>query len=338
MAASKSTEIFFIVDGARLEAQACLLAPSLKCHLMEGQRAVAYIREDFREQMEPFTVDILIASDVEIRCIPGTDGGHAPWAAPYPHGNKILAAAAPRDCDVSVFLDTDTILTEPVDFASELGDALIAACVSDYAASAGSDEDWAHYYAAFDLPLPTERVQFNAGRKLISLPYFNAGVVLFRERTDDGVPTSVGRDWLKAALQFEREVSRDYLRANIDQFTLPILGYLRGAPVKSLDQHMNFNIQSFGHAPDQRQSVAHYHRLGVLWQHSSHGRLALECLAELRGAAAAEEYLETFGTIAKRKRMKHHLRAMAEATASALPTGSNPAADPQEQRQHQSRG
>ena len=336
MADSSRTEIFFIVDGARLEAQACLLAPSLKAHLGQNQRAAAYVREDYRNRLDPMTVQVLAASDIEIRVIPGTASGHAPWASPYPHGNKILAAAAPRDCDVSVFIDTDTVLTGPIDFEAELGDADIAACVSDYAASAGSDEDWAAYYAAFDLPPTSDRVQYRAGRQLVSFPYFNAGVVLFRERHADGTPTGIGRDWLNAALRFEREVKRDYARANIDQFTLPIVGYLRGSPVKALSHHMNFNIQSFGNSATDRDGIVHYHRLGVLWAHRKHGRQALEGLMNVLGPDAAEMFLETFGTLAKRKRMKHHLRDMeivrAASARPSVPAGAG--AEPEEQRQH----
>lgn len=311
-----STEVFFIVDGERLEAQATLLAATLKRHLMPHQRAVAYVREDYRDKMQDFTVSVLEASDVEIRLIPNTNGGHAPWLAPYPQGNKILAAATPRDCDVSVFLDTDTVLTEPVEFADELGDGLVAACVSDYASSTGTQEDWEDYYAAFKLPLPEDRVQLNGGRKLMSVPYFNAGVLVFRERTDDGVPLEFGRDWLGAAMHFEREVKRDYARSNIDQFTLPILGYLRGQPVRIMGQHMNFNIQGHGDGEGQAQKVAHYHAIGALWKHKSHGRNALEAIAEVKGQAAPEQFLEVFGIHARRKNMKHHLRAMAAEQAA----------------------
>lgn len=324
MANGRKTEIFFIVDGARLEAQACLLAPSLKEHLADHQSAVAYVREDYRAAMAPLTLDVLAASNVELRLIPNTDGGHAPWAAPYPHGNKILAAACPRACEISVFLDTDTILTAPVDFDAELGDALIAACVSDYAASAGSDEDWAAFYNAFGLEPPTDRVQYNGGRRIVSYPYFNAGVVVFSERSDDGQATQVGRDWLAAAVQFEREVTRDYGRSNIDQFTLPILGYLRGAPVKALPQHMNFNIQGFGESDGAPQSVVHYHRLGVLWAHRRHGRQALERLVDLRGPSAPDDFLNTFGPVAKRKRMKHHIRAIETSAAASPHAASSP--------------
>ena len=320
MAVSRSTEVFFMVDGARLEAQACLLAPTLKRHLQAGQRAVAYVRQDYRAKLEAFTIDVLHASGVEIRDIPDTDNTHTPWAAPYPHGNKILAAATPRDCDVSVFLDTDMVLAAPVDFAAELGDALIAACVSDYKSTAGEDEDWAEYYGVFGMDLPVERVQFNGGRRLTSLPYYNAGMIVFREREVDGTPTHVGRDWLDTAVTFEAKVTRNYARSNIDQFTLPILGYRRAAPVKALEQRMNFNIESFGHGEGQRQTIAHYHRLGILWAHQSHGRQALDALVEVTDIRAPIEFLENFGAHAKRNRMKHHIRAITQDMAHDMAT------------------
>ena len=317
MAKELSTEIYFIIDGARLEAQACLLAPTLKANMSKSQKAVAYLHQDYRAALDPLTVEVLERAGIETRDIPGRTGAHGPWAAPYPHGNKILAATDHRHCDITVFLDTDVILAEPVDFAGELGKAQIAACVSDYAPSAGSDEDWAHFYEAFDLPPHEERVQYNAGRRIVSFPYFNAGVVIWRERDAKGKPTHIGRDWLTTALSFEQRVTRPYDRTNIDQFTLPILGYLRGKPVKTLDQRLNFNIESFGQGQGHRQSIAHYHRLGILWAHETHGRYALETFTALMGMDATERFLEAFSAHAKRKRMKRHLSAIAIGASAA---------------------
>lgn len=314
MTTPPKTEVFFIVDGLKLESQATLLASTLKRHLMPHQKAVAYVREDYRDQMQDFTLEVLEASNVEIRLIPNTNGTHAPWLSPYPIGNKILAAAEPRDCDISVFLDTDTVLTEPVEFSDHLGDGLVAASISDYAS--GTDADWEAFYAAFDLPLPQERVQLLGGRKLTSLPYFNAGVLVFRERTDDGVPLDFGRDWLRTALRFEREVTREYSRTFIDQFTLPILGYLRGMPVVTMGQHMNFNIQGLGNGEGRRQTIAHYHTAGALWKHNVHGRRALEAMTEVRGQDAPETFLEVYGLHARRKNLKHHLHDMAQRAAA----------------------
>lgn len=311
MASAKTTDVFFIVDGNRLEAQACLLAPSLKRHLSASQRAIAYVRQDYIANLLPFTRDVLAASGVEIREIPATDGTHAPFKAPYPQGNKILAASAPRDCDVSVFLDTDMVMAEPASFSRMLGRAEIGAVVSDYQASANLDEDWAHFYGVYGLDMPKERVQLYAGRRLMSLPYYNGGMVIFKERDAKGKPLGIGADWLDVAAEFEAKVTREYGRSNIDQFTLPILGYRRGAPVKALDQRLNFNIEAHGLGEGQRQTIAHYHRLGVLWKHEPHARAALAGLVEVTDPTGPDQFLEHFGEHAKRKRMKHHLEAMA---------------------------
>ncbi|MEJ6395184.1 hypothetical protein V8J82_18115 [Gymnodinialimonas sp. 2305UL16-5] len=307
------TEVFFIVDGRRLEVQACLLAPSLRANLNAHQHAVAYIRQDYRAELHDFTADVLQRSGVELREIPDTDSGDAPWAAPYPEGNKILAAAAPRDCDVSVFLDTDTVLMTPVDWAAHLGEAEMAACVSDYGSPNIGEAEWTTFYETFGLPLPEDRVRLNAGRRLLWPPYYNAGMVVLRE-----AGLGLGRQWLEAALRFEAEVQIPYSRTNIDQFTLPILGYMRDAPVKALDQHMNFNVQSFGAATDRDQTLIHYHNVGVLWICPPQARFALECLMAVAGPDAPQRLVEIFGAkLLRRARFKTYLADLAAERATS---------------------
>jgi hypothetical protein len=304
------TEVFFLVDGKRLEAQACLLAGTLLRHLGPGQRAVAYVRSDYAPQLEPLTREVLDKAGIALRIMPGTEGGHAPWRAPYPQGNKILAAALARDCAVSVFLDTDTVMVRPVDFAAMLGADGIAAVVSDYAIPATDVESWREHYAMFGLGLPEERVTLHAGRRLTVLPYFNAGVVLWREKDAGGAPTGIGAAWLTMAVRFdaERQVPD---RSFIDQITLPILGHTRNMPVKTLPQRMNFNIQAFGSAAADQADIAHYHNIGVLWAHPEHGLSTLRALQSLIGRDGIDRYVATFFVHLKRSRMKAHLAALA---------------------------
>ncbi len=111
---------------------------------------------------------------------------------------------------------------------------------------------------------------------------------------------------------FEAKAKREYNRSNIDQLTLPILGYWHRSPVKSLDQRLNFNIEAHGLGEGKRQTLAHYHRLGILWKHDAHARAALDGLIEVTDHTGPDQFLEHFGEHAKRKRMKHHLYEMAE--------------------------
>ncbi|MEO0693577.1 MAG: hypothetical protein AAFY90_11965 [Pseudomonadota bacterium] len=303
-----TVEVFFLVDGERLEAQACLLAPTLKRHLAPDQKPVAYLREDYAGHLDSLTREVLEASGVELRVIPGTDGAHAPWTAPYPQGNKILAAAQRRDCAISVFIDTDMVLAEPVDFIAELGTADIGACVSDFSATGNDEAGWTAFYGCFGLPLPEDRVILQAGRRLRSFPYYNAGMIIFRE-VRDRAPTDIGRQWLDMAQQFDRDIEVPYNRDNIDQLTLPILGYQRGAPVAAMDPRLNFNIAAHGLGEGRRQSIAHYHRIGVLWSHPGHSQMTLDCLANACGAEMITRMLERFPHFMKRSRLKHYLAA-----------------------------
>jgi len=299
------TEIFFLVDGEYLEAQACILAPTLKRHLLPNQRAVAYIRKDYAPRVNPLTHDILDAAGIECRLVAGTNGGHGPWIAPYPPGNKILAAAMDRSCDISVFIDTDTVFARPVDFARELGDAEVAACISDYASPATDEESWKSHYGLFGLDLPEDRVKLYGGKRLTTLPYFNAGMIIFRERNADGSPTGFAKDWLEMASDFDHRQTLPHDRFFTDQLTLPILGYKRGAPVKPLEQRMNFNIQAHGSA-----DIAHYHRIGVLWKHPEHGRSALAAMENLIGFEGIETLVRTFGRYLKLRRLRPHIVAL----------------------------
>jgi len=308
MANSAGVEVFFVVDGPRLEAQACLLAPTLRAHLdARSQRAVAYVRSDYIDKIDPLTAEVLERSGISLREIPHTHLGHLPWSAPYPQGNKLLAAADERDCEVSVFMDTDMVLARPVNFARELGRAQIAASVSDYASPGTDAESWRSHYALFGLDLPEQRVRLRGGRRLTTLPYFNAGLVIFREADANGDPTGIARSWLEAALLLEKAGDAVADRTFIDQLALPILGYKIEAPVKKLAQRMNFNIQAFGAAPASAADIAHYHNIGVLWQHADHARNALAELHALIGPDGIERFAQTFFPHIKRKRMKQYL-------------------------------
>ena len=302
------TDVFFVVDGERLEAQAILLAATLKRHLTPNQTAIAYVREDHADRLAPLTRAVLDRTGVEIRVIPDTDGGtHQPWSSPYPQGNKILAAAEPREATVSVFLDTDTVLIQPVDFAAQLGDALVAASASDYSATANDDGSWGAFYGLFGLPLPDERITLRGGRQIESLPYYNAGVVIFRERMGTK-PTGFGKGWLADAVHFDHHATPGHDRATIDQFTLPITATRQGRHVAGLDQAMNYNIQASGDETDDPLWIAHYHNIGVLWAHGPTARHVVECLLDVISDDELAEYIDRFFIHIKRSRLKHVLR------------------------------
>jgi hypothetical protein len=296
--------IFLIIDGLKLEAQACLLLPSLRRHLGDSVSVIAYRRKDATAPLQPVTQEVLHSCKVELRDIPGT-GPTDPdlWRAPYPTGNKILAASDTRACDISVFLDTDMVFAAPVDFAKVLGTAKIAAVVSDYSTLSNDEEGWLAFYGHFGLPLPKERVTLLKGRELTSLPYFNAGMIVFREKFGPK-KLSFGGEWLADTLRFDHEISHPYERGNLDQLTLPITATRLGYPVKPVSNQFNHNLQGHGDAPEAQPSLLHYHNFGVLWSHEARGRAALDGLQEILPDQSLDRFYESFLPILKRKRLK----------------------------------
>lgn len=108
------------------------------------------------------------------------------WARPYPHGNKILAAASPREDAWSVFLDTDMVCAASLELAS-LQEPNRLALVPEGVPSWGKNSDrWERAYAHFGLEVPSERVRLTRRRRIEYLPYFNAGFVMFPNAPQSG--------------------------------------------------------------------------------------------------------------------------------------------------------
>lgn len=299
--------LFLVIDGLKLEAQACLLLPSLRRCLGDDVSVIAYRRQDADAPLQPSTEQVLAACNVEVRGIPGTGPqDQSPWVEPYPVGNKIMAASDPRDCDISVFIDTDMVFVAPIDFAALLDGAEIAAVVSDYSTHSNTEEGWQAFYGLYGLSLPDERVNLLGGRRLLSLPYFNAGMIIFREKFGpDGL--SFGAEWLKDTLRFDHEMTLPILRVNMDQLTLPITSRRLGQRVKQLSNEFNYNIQAYGGDTDDAKALLHYHKFGVLWAQPHFAHPVLDDLRAVLKDPTLSDFFASFMTILRRKRLKHLL-------------------------------
>lgn len=298
--------LFLVIDGLKLEAQACLLLPSLRRHLGNDVSVIAYRRQD-ADALQPTTEQVLAACNVELRDIPGTGPNDPdPWVEPYPVGNKILAASDPRDCDISVFIDTDMVFVAPIDFAALMEGAEIAAVISDYSTHSNTEDGWRAFYGLYGLDLPEERVNLLGGRRLQSLPYFNAGMIAFREKFGPD-KLSFGAEWLKDTLRFDHEMTLPILRVNIDQLTLPITARRLGQSIKQLSNEFNYNIQAYGGLEDEPKALLHYHKFGVLWANAHFGKPVLDDLRDVLQDPTLAAFFESFMPILRRKRLKHLL-------------------------------
>jgi hypothetical protein len=291
---SESITVFFVIDGEKLVGQAYLLASSFKRYRDPNWKIIAYVRADSDGVLPASLMRLFDEVGIEVHNIPGTEHGSAsPWKNEYPIGNKILAASAFRETEISVFLDTDIMLFERVDFAKLLGRSKIAAVLSDYRARG---VNWQEIYSFFKTEIPRDRPGVLRRPGLPYPPYFNAGVIIFRECLDNS-GHRFGTEWLRLSKELEAHVGRDWPRKFIDQVTLPVLGYQMGSPCAVLPQKFNFNIQAWGAPNGKPFSIIHYHDIEYLWRNQQIGSGAIDMLRAALSQSELEEISEKMQNI-----------------------------------------
>ncbi|WP_224814521.1 hypothetical protein [Hasllibacter sp. MH4015] len=290
--------LFFVVDGEKLEAQACLLAASIRRHMPKSTPVIAYHRQDY--ELSSFVKSFLKRCKVTLVPLPDTGPDDPnPWSRPWPVGNKNLAKAQKRDCDISVYLDTDMVMMKPVDFEAELGDGEVLACVADYSFGAlNSPEAWREVYEFFGMDLPEERIALLAGRKLELPPYFNGGFSIFREKPIGKTKEHFGEAWLADCLKLDHADGFDDAREGLDQTIYPITIRRIGAKFTQGRQAINYNVQAHGVPSGEDIAIAHYHTFGtILRHHPSVGYAAVMNIEHLFGKKVTREFIDTYGEV-----------------------------------------
>lgn len=266
----------FVVEGLRLEAQSLLLAASIRRHhphsMIIGYRPIG-------AEPAPAAVQSMFrAVGGLLLPLPSAQGV---WRGAYPHGNKIIALAQPRDTAISIFLDTDMVMTAPLE-ATDLPAHGEVSVVPEGIQSWGKEEGrWERVYAHFGLPVPEERIRLLRGARRRSPPYFNAGFVAQRE-TDRVQGKTFGQLWLETARQIDHEVGVANKRPWLDQIALPVTMRRFGIAHRIIDEAANFSISNGRAIPDPfTPKILHYHRARFLRDWPGAGDViahALDCL------------------------------------------------------------
>jgi hypothetical protein len=174
--------------------------------------------------------------------------------------------------------------------------------VSDYATGWYNMKRWTKAYAHFGLEVPEERVKFHRGRQLTSPPYYNGGMVGFRDdvASDD---QHLGKVWLDIAHRFDWDLDVKYERNSVDQLTLPIAGTQLGLQMPLTSTAYNYNIMRRPFDPDLDLKILHYHRFVDLWAWPF-GKEVVGILDEVLGKylrkRAFSVFREWYGTPPKR--------------------------------------
>lgn len=252
--------VFFVIDGRRMEKMAAILAASIHQHNGTKYQKFAYVPKAGREHLSRLSRKIFDACEVEIRDIEPHD--HL-WAQPYPHGNKLLAATDNRGTTSSFFFDSDMICTKPLDLETLVSDNFYAAVPEGVRTFGAEPGAWESVYDLFGMPLPEERVKLTKGRRVESLPYFNAGFIGMSDARDAQGETFADT-WLKTAIEIDRAASVQNKRPWLDQISLPVAGYRRGTKFTLLGNEYNFSLfRTHGELPTFPR-ILHYHHAATL--------------------------------------------------------------------------
>jgi hypothetical protein len=243
----------FVVEGARLEVQSLLLADSLRRHHPTAD-IIAYCPSGTDLPDEVATV--LRACDVSLRPLPVPKGL---WRGVYPHGNKILSLAQPRETRWSMFLDTDMAVIAAIN-PEDLPGPMQVSVVPEGIASWGKDlARWEVAYGFFDQPLPEDRIRLLRGRRLQFVPYFNAGMVAIREE-DRVQGLGFGALWRNTASEFDHGAKVGGKRPWLDQITLPLAMRRFGFAFNIVDERNNCSISNGRKLEGLAPAILHYHR------------------------------------------------------------------------------
>lgn len=207
--------LIYIVDLPDYQHMACYLLASIREHFPPDVEVIGYCPEHKMADLDPGVIRAHELMRAEIRPM-RTEGR---WDPAYPHGNKILAAAEPRDSAYSAFIDSDVLFLRPNTPAALISPGKVSCSV---AASMkwGEQSVWEEIYKVFDMPVPKERVRLMRRSPGKVVPYFSSGLVVFPEKPVNG--RRFADVWYETATEIDRKTELPARRPYLDQMSLPL--------------------------------------------------------------------------------------------------------------------
>ncbi|CAM3049668.1 hypothetical protein PANO111632_00020 [Paracoccus nototheniae] len=242
--------IIFVVDPPGLVLDSILLLASIRKH-MPDVPVVPYCPAAKAEALPPQLTEFFAHHDAPIRLMQ-TEGV---FATPYKQGNKLLAAAAPRDTAATLFLDTDVMVMRAFGGHEVLQEDQLSAAPEGRMTWGKMPEMWPSAYDTFGLPVPQDQIRL-ARSNALSSPYFNAGVVGFPDQTPSG--HHFGQLWLETSQRIDANDNVPGRRPWLDQIALPIAMIRAGLSMNLLPSKWNLSLS---HNPVADGKPPHVNRL-----------------------------------------------------------------------------
>lgn len=226
--------IVFVVDPPGLVLDSILLLASIRRHLPDAH-VVPYCPAAKAATLPAQLIEFFRHHDAPIRFMQ-TEGV---FDVPYKQGNKLIAVAAERETEGTLFLDSDTMVMRAFDAEDLFAPGALAVAPEGRLTWGKAPEMWPSAYATFGLTVPETRIQM-ARSGAASPPYFNAGVVAFPNRTPSG--DHFGTLWLETSRQIDRNEQVSGRRPWLDQIALPIAMVRAGLSMHLLSKDWNLSL------------------------------------------------------------------------------------------------
>jgi hypothetical protein len=238
-------DIRFMIEPGILEMQAQVLVPNLR-HYLRGTHALsAYCRNDRIDRLCQKTVDLLYKWGIRLNPI------NNPFKMDYGAGNKCVLAALPSEYSHVAILDTDVFLMREADFNDIARHGIVSVVPETRNAWSRRPMDWSRAYQKLGVPYHKERITLLYGE--ISVPFYNAGMVLFPQG-------EFGATWLDLALRFHQLDLTRKEHTFTDQITLPMAAKItQGIEVCAVDAIWNSSADC--KIEEEARILLHYHRL-----------------------------------------------------------------------------
>lgn len=242
IAPSDAVSVSFVCEPGRLEAQAVLLAASLR-EFHPRLTLVAAVPHPLPETTTQ-ALDALGVLQASIR---------NPVADDYPIANKIAALAAGDARGLRVFVDSDVLCLRPLDWAV-LRRQRLAAKPADLR-TFGGDALWQRLYGRFVLRVPADRVIASVSGQMM-YPYFNAGMLATTEAI------ALAPVWAETCRAVDAMQDVNPRRPWLDQIALPLAAARLGLDTRSLGENWNYpaHIKPLLGQP----RLVHYHQPRVV--------------------------------------------------------------------------
>lgn len=232
-----SLTLYFIIQPPDYLYMACHLAASIRTHLPPEVEVVGYCPADMFDDMAKEPREVLRRLRCRVERLETADI----FDPAYPHGNKLIAALAPKTTDFSAFLDSDMAFLRgcSVDELVSQGQVgMVPATSMRWAEQA----IWEDIYGIFDMEVPAERIRLTRDKRFDAVPYFNAGLFVVDEtyRTSDG--KRFAEVLMETAQTIDRQTEIPHKRPYLDQMSLPVATLRAGMTWNILHQRYNYSI------------------------------------------------------------------------------------------------